>query len=271
MKIIMKSKLALILFLVSFAKISFAQSPLVPIVDLRNKALLGGVRNGEWFKPENFGNGLDKETEFIITGWNGIRKGTVITGKRGQIEDVCDDFYRMNFETRENSGVAIGSKADWKIVPRIPQKISLKNAQYQKIVANFLKSKGIFKPVVKLTRAYKIDLDDDGKDEVVLAATNYRKGLDSEARPGNYSIILLRKIINGKVFDIFVTGDVIRKYQKFSAPNEYEVSAVADLNGDGKMEIIVFGQYYEGEFSRVYEFKDGKIQEIKEFSVECGV
>ena len=41
------------------------------------------------------------------------------------------------------------------------------------------------------------------------------------------------------------------------------------LNGDGKMEIVVFGEYYEGAFSSVYEISGNKAAKVLETG--CGV
>ena len=57
----------------------------------------------------------------------------------------------------------------------------------------------------------------------------------------------------------------------FGAPSEYEVSAIADLNGDGKMELVIYCQYYEGNWVETYEIKSGKLSSVKILDVACGV
>jgi uncharacterized protein (DUF2141 family) len=91
------------------------------------------------------------------------------------------------------------------------------------------------------------------------------------AQKGDYSFILLRKIVAGKVQNIVVSGDFVTKNIKFGAPGKYELSAIADLNGDGKMEIIVFGSYYEGIWVETHEMKGNKPTLVKAFDVGCGV
>jgi len=49
----------------------------------------------------------------------------------------------------------------------------------------------------------------------------------------------------------------------------YQVAAVLDLNGDGKLEMIVHSFYYEGGQTTIYRCELDKIEAV--ISVECGV
>ena len=52
-------------------------------------------------------------------------------------------------------------------------------------------------------------------------------------------------------------------------PNVYEIPAVLDLNGDGKLEVIVDSQYYEGSATTIYDCSGGKCEAA--LSVGCGL
>jgi hypothetical protein len=66
-----------------------------------------------------------------------------------------------------------------------------------------------------------------------------------------------------------VAGELYPEPDKPFAPNVYQVTAVLDLNGDGKLEVIVHSFYYEGSQTTIYRCELDKIEAV--LSVECGV
>lgn len=267
----MKTSVLSLLILFSLVATSVGQSTIVPVVELSHRGLLGGVQNGKWIAPTKVAPTMSAETEFVLVGWRGVEEGAVTLAKKGEKEDVCPDFTRFEFELKQDTGVAIGSIAKWNLVPRIPTSINASNSTYKTVVANFLRKKGIARPVVSIKEAFRVDLEGDGVEEVVLSATYYKKGLSSDAAVGDYSFVLVRKAVGKVVTDHLLEGDFIVKNVDFGAPNEYHISAIADLNGDGIMEIVLNGSYYEGDFAGAFELKNGKPVKIKEFEIECGV
>ena len=265
-----RTTLVLFILLAAFM-VSDAQPTIVPIVELKHRGLLGGVLKGKWIPATKVGPTVGAETEFVLVGWRGVEEGAVTLGKKGEKEDVCPDFTRFEFELKQEDGVAIGSIAKWNFTPRIPKTIDLNNATYKTVVANFLRGKGIARPVVKIREAFRADLEGDGVDEVILSATYYKRGLSSYAAVGDYSFVIVRKAVGKTVTDHLLEGEFIRKKVEFGAPNEYHISAIADLNGDGKMEIVLNGSYYEGDFANAFEMKNGRPVKIKEFEIGCGV
>jgi hypothetical protein len=148
-------------------------------------------------------------------------------------------------------------------------------------VHDFLKSRGIADPKVRITRILRVDLDGDGEQEVLISATNYltedksdhsaapfpEAPIDSP-RPGSYSIAILRRVVAGNVQTKLVAGEVYTKPDESVAPNVYNLAAVLDLNGDGKLEVIVHSFYYEGGQTTIYRCEPDKIEAL--LSVECG-
>lgn len=265
------SLLAIISLLAASALSASAQKTAVPIVELGVSGLMGGVQNGKWLTPAQMTKKMKERSEFVLVGIKGAEEGGVTFAKKAETEDVCQDFVRMEFELEQENGIAMGSGAKWNFTPRVPQDISLNNPTYKNAISAFLKTKGITSPDVKLTQAYRIDLEGDGVDEVLIVATNYKGGLDSSPNVGDYSTIVMRKKVGAKVVNFMLEGEFVKKNIEFGAPSEYKIAAIADLNGDGKMEIVMTGGYYEGEFAGAYEMKAGKPTPIKEFAIGCGV
>jgi len=265
-------KAPLIIVIVSLLLASVpGQTAIVPIVELRNRGLMGGVQNRKWIAPTVFAPKIKPETEFVLVGLNGVEEGGVTLGKKSEAQDVCEDFTSFEFELEQENGIAIGSNAKWNPVPRIPKAIDPKNPTYVAIVTNFLKRKGLARPVVRIKEAVRVDLEGDGVEEAVLSATYYKNASTPSAVPGDYSFVMVRTVKGKLVTEHLLDGEFYLKNIEFGAPNEHHISAIADLNGDGKMEIVVNGFYYEGGFAGAYEMKNGKPVSIKEFDIACGV
>ena len=90
---------------------------------------------------------------------------------------------------------------------------------------------------------------------------------------GSYSMVLLRRLVAGKVETQLIEGEFhpqayVRRDDSFDAPNAYKVIATLDLDGDGKMEIVVGSNYYEGEEITIYRYDPKKVEAV--LSVGCG-
>ncbi len=245
-----------------------ANAQLVPIIEVQTGGLLGGVENGKFLDAKTtFGRlkGEGKYSLFSLTGKTGELTATVLA------PDVpCEDFYYAKTALEGQKGIAVGAARTWNPVPRTPKAVNLNNKTYLNIVAQILRSKGVPRAKAKIEQAVQIDLDGDGRDEVVLTASSYGGNIEPSAKTGDYSFLLVRKIVAGKVKNIMVAEEYIKKNVDFGAPSRFEISAIADLNGDGKMEIVQYGEYYEGSGAGVWEITD-KAVEIKALETGCGV
>lgn len=275
----MKNITKIILFL-SFAFSVFSQNSVVPIV--YSETLLGGTQNGKWIAAEKTDAQLANKTEFNIVNFNGINKIGKLFGTKAE-RGVCENpriiFDAPEANDTDNPPFLLGANAKWNPVPRIPQTISLTDKTYTKIVADFLKTKGISKTKIKLTQVFRIDLEGDGKDEIIITGIYFKKAkegeeiaADGQQSPDDYSFVLLRKTVKGKPQNILIEGDFytskLLRSGEYPMPSVREIAAIADLNGDGKMEIILKSYYYEGNWKAVFEISKNKLNKVLE--VECG-
>ena len=246
-----------------------------PIVEVQSGYLFGAISDGKWIKADETANLLTDETTYRVYGLTealGEAKG----GKAKPAEGVpCEETLAVSLSAKPENGV-IAIAAPWNALPRKPQVIDPIQKVYVDAVRDFLKTKGIERAKVKIDNIVSVDLDGDGEEEVLISATNYlsKDGhVPMRSPAGSYSMVLLRRIVAGKVEPQLVEGEFhprayVRKGDNFDAPNAYKVIAVLDLDGDGKMEVVVGSNYYEGEEITIYRCNPKKVEAL--FSVSCG-
>lgn len=251
--------------LLIFISIGPAQETIVPIMS--PYYLLGGSKNGAWVKAETVSLPLKTLIKMRAVTLQGIGKASVTMENIGEEYGACPENKVFELAPEIESGIVVGANAEWNLVPRIPKSIAVTDKTYQKIAADFLKTKGIAKTKINLSQILQIDLEGDGKMEIVITGNFYKKGMTEEQSAGDYSFAFVRKIVKGRAQNILIEGDFFTKRGYFDPPNEREIAAVADLNGDGKMEIVLHTFYYEGSWEQVFEMKGGKISKVLE--VNC--
>ena len=245
-----------------------------PIVEVQSGYLFGATANGKWMKAEEAAKALPGETTYQVYGLTeslGEAKG----GKPKAVEDVCTDTLSVSLSPKSEKGV-IALAAPRNALPRKPRASDTTQQVYSDAVRDFLKTKGLEQPKVKIENILRVDLDGDGEDEVLISATNYFSKDDRvpmRSPAGSYSMVLLRRVVAGKVETQLVEGEFhlkayLRKEDSFDAPNGYKVIATLDLDGDGKMEVVVGSSYYEGRAITIYRCDPKKIEAL--LFVACG-
>jgi hypothetical protein len=247
-----------------------------PIVEVQSGYLFGATADGKWIKAEEAAKALTDETTYRIYGLTqsvGEAKG----GKpKPSEEDVCSDVLTVSLSPQPEKGT-IALAAPWNALPRKPKAMDTTQQVYVDAARDFLKTKGIEQPKVKIESIVRVDLDSDGEQEVLISATNYFSKKDRvpmRSPAGSYSMVLLRRVVAGKVETQLVQGEFYPKAYvssdgSFNAPNAYSVIAVLDLDGDGKMEVVVASNYYEGAETTIYRCDPKKVEAL--LSVACGV
>src|SRR5690606_12156385 len=118
------------------------------------------------------------------------------------------------------------------------------NAIYRRAVATLLNSAGLKIEQARLQQHWRVDLNGDGVEEVLLGAQSRGEmGSMPSAEKGDYSIVALRfydpSRRSNKVQTVSLGTQVIKKRIEFGAPLGYELLACVDASGDGALEIVV--------------------------------
>jgi hypothetical protein len=265
----------LALFAVFSAAVSAAE--LHPIIEIDTGYFFGASEAGKWIKAEQAAKSVRNKTTYQVYSLT-KQVGQITAGQPKSVKEPCPDTLMVSLSSTPKDGV-IGLAAPWNALPRKPRMADTTQQVYIDAVRDFLKTKGIEQPKVKIDNIVRVDLDSDGEEEVLISATNYfskdnRVPMRSPA--GSYSMVLLRRQVAGKVETQLVEGEFYPKAYptpteddaSFNAPNAYKVISVLDLDGDGKMGIVVGSNYYEGEMMTIYQCDPNKAEAV--LSVGCG-
>jgi len=248
-----------------------------PIVEAQTGYLFGATADGKWIKAEKAAKALRGDMTYHLYGLTESLGEAEGGQPKPSEEDVCSDVLTVSLSPSPDKA-AIALAAPWNGLPRKVQLVDGTQQVYIDAVRDFLKTKGIDEPEVKIENILRVDLDGDGQEQVLISATNYlqkEEGAPMRSPAGSYSMVLLRRVVGGRVETQLVQGEFYPKAYKddeessFNAPNIYKVTAVLDLDGDGKMEVVVASQYYEGGATTIYRCNSEKIEEL--LSVACGV
>jgi hypothetical protein len=159
-------------------------------------------------------------------------------------------------------GVAIS--ASWVIVPHLVEQIE-DDGTYSAFAGELLAERGLNVPDPAMKQILQVDLEGDGVNEVLVVAEDVSEGLF--AQDGDYSIMFVRRTISGDV-QTDILGESVIVTADNPLVNSYSVGAVADLNGDARMEIVLTAAYYEGIFVEVWEY--GAEGPTARISAGCG-
>ncbi len=216
--------------------------------------VLGGGTNGKLASADFISKLLKPRQDFRLYNLRG-RQSTVLwpIGPAKKIEsNTCTPHFRQQLSLMASeigeAQVAIfdsdGNK-NMAILPKVLEIMNTDNAKYSKILATFLKAQKLGDAPVKIKQLIRTDLEGDGSDEVIINAINTERGQD---RKNEYSIVLIVRNVNGKQVVEAIQNEITLEDSDLPAALwENTIAAIADVNGDGKMEIMMFGQFYHGQ------------------------
>jgi hypothetical protein len=180
-----------------------------PIVEVQTGYLFGATTDGKWTKAEEAAKALPGEATYQIYGLTESFGEAHGAKPKANEEDVCSDLLVVSLSPESEKGV-IALAAPWNALPRKPQVTDPAQKVYVEAVRDFLQTKGIEQPKVKIENIVRVDLDGDGEEEALISATNYFSKDDRvpmRSPAGSYSMVILRRAVAGKVETQLVEGE----------------------------------------------------------------
>ncbi len=160
-------------------------------------------------------------------------------------------------------GVAIS--APWTLTPHLVESVA-DDGTYAEFASQLLSERGLEVADPVITQLLRVDLEGDGLNEVIVVSEEITGGLLPAV--GDYSIIFMRKVVQGDVETAVLAESIVLDEETF--PESFRVGSVADMSGDGKMEIIVSSAYFEGLAVEVFEYVNDDLGPVAQIATGCG-
>jgi hypothetical protein len=161
-------------------------------------------------------------------------------------------------------GVAIS--APWNLRPHLISQVD-DDGTYSDFAKELLATRGLDVPSPVIKQLIRTDLEGDGVNEVLVVAEDVTPGFLPE--PGDYSIAFMRKVVQGEV-QTAVLGDTVVVDETDAFSGAHTFGAVADLNGDSRMEMVLNSAFFEGFGVAVWEYMNDDLGPLLVLETGCG-
>ncbi|WP_425145522.1 hypothetical protein [Deinococcus sp.] len=218
--------------------------------------LLGVWKEGRWLNVPGSVPLVKADSAYRTQGLSGPSLSAV-GGAPVSYDGPCPDYFEVTLAPkRVPTSSQLATRADLNARPRPVTVLPTQNPVYAEVVRAELRRRGLNNPAVQLRQVIRADLDGNGSDEIVIEATHFAERASGEPIPpvnaqvGDYSLLLLRWVAQGQVRTTVLGADVVLKSGTLDAPRNAlreRLEGLADLNGDGRMELVTSESYYEGD------------------------
>ncbi|CAN5852859.1 hypothetical protein BH23ACT4_BH23ACT4_16260 [soil metagenome] len=236
---------------------------------------LGWWDGGNWVQ-------VDELTSLPVSGgedYQVVRFGSdeIVSGGTPTIQ--CEPLFNPGVELSDADAlgdwpdvVGVAISASWELTPHFVQE-ETDDGTYADFARPLLAARGldVENPLIK--QVIRFDLDGNGENEVLVVAEDIADSDSLFAQGGDYSLVFLRIVVDGVVQTAILGESIVDEVQEGATPFilSHSVAAVADLSGDGKMEMIIHEVYYEGSGWTVWEYVNDDLGPVFQIGSGCGV
>jgi len=181
-----------------------------------------------------------------------------------EFSPICRNHYMPSSASLQ--GPMVGVASGWVEEKRATRDLAPDDPAYIQLVTEWFQSQGNSPTEIHITRILQVDIEGDGVDEVLLSASYFKeKSFSFYTQTGDYSIVLMRKVIGNRVLTIPLVGEYYVTSVpelEISYPNTYTLAEALDLNRDGTLEVIVDVRRWEGWGAIVYRVDGQNVREV---------
>jgi hypothetical protein len=181
-----------------------------------------------------------------------------INGKPFQPHEEFPGNYSIRLKAATpNDGLAVTGAGH--PVPRTPRRYHDLSTARQLIAAE-LKLQGLQVNRPQISEALMVDLDGDGADEILIAAQSEPE--DNQSRHPQYSVVLIALPVGERPRYIRLHASVRAAQPDESEDELHEgrLLAVADVNGDGTMELVLDKQEESATGIQVFTYRNHTVR-----------
>jgi len=227
--------------------------------------LLGGIQEGTWLGADTASAQVRDGSVYDLYS-SDVR--LQVTGGIPAPDPICDTYF---IDVDENISFAgmIGVAQGWQVTQRNVEELSSESEFYQGVVAQWLIEEGMQDPIIENLRVLRLDIEGDGVDEVFISASHFNDDSGHMIESGDYTVILMRKVNGDDVETLDLVGNIYPSQEpEMTFPISYSLANFVDLNRDGKLEVIIEINRWEGFGAAVYQI-DG-LNSVQVLQAFCG-
>jgi hypothetical protein len=227
--------------------------------------LLGGAGRDAWLTPEESVSRFSGEVTYSLSNMTTEAK-YFLWGQSPELSPTCN-IYTIRSDAGLDEGGFVAVVDGWAVAKRPVEELSADSEFYQKAALDWLNDQGVDDPQLGILRVFRVDIEGDGSDEIFLSVTRLDDSQHT-TRTGDYSVILMRKVVGNEVATTLVVGDMYEsKEAEITYPRTYSLANFIDLDQDGVLEVVVELRHWEGFGAAVYEINGESVEQV--LRTEC--
>ena len=231
---------------------------LLELVGNREARVVAMMAGGKWLNP--YPTAVRQVKEFTATrpaytllpslaaGTSSEQRGSL----QGSLRNDCGELYTRLAQDASAQGFAVAG-AEGPVGSRRLKRISVNQTQRAAVAGLLARTtKLAIKP--NIIAAYSVDLDGNGRPEVVVLATHPDLATDfADYKPEYYSVIV---VLPDHADAEPVYAGYLQAIQPAGSFEVVELDAVADIEGDGRADLLVRARHAEGFQVQVFRYQN---------------